>query len=217
MVQLHRCRVRRRFQRGCQENHSKRLLHQWGRPRIRRPPADAVYLLRQHKEQPSHHHCKGGKSKVYPWTPGTKSLLPLSKAKRSHLMRAKTRASTCRCKHTVGAVKPLCGLFWRRTASNPLREFKPNLRRFRADVQTGDDAHSEDFRQGRKSSRRKRGGLRLHPPLGHSGRQCRPHKGFCAFEALFYRLGCGTAMSENCRLQPPKTPCLQPLYRRLRA
>lgn len=63
MVQLHRCRVRRRFQRGCQENHSKRLLHQWGRPRIRRPPADAVYLLRQHKEQPSHHHCKGGKSK----------------------------------------------------------------------------------------------------------------------------------------------------------
>jgi len=160
---------------------------------------------------------KRSAKKVYPWTPGTKSLLPLSKAKRSHLMRAKTRASTCRCKHTVGAVKPLCGLFWRRTASNPLREFKPNLRRFRADVQTGDDAHSEDFRQGRKSSRRKRGGLRLHPPLGHSGRQCRPHKGFCAFEALFYRLGCGTAMSENCRLQPPKTPCLQPLYRRLRA
>lgn len=56
-------------------------------------------------------------------------------------------------KPNLRAVKPLCRLFRSRTASNPPGEHKPNLRRFWADIQTGDDAHLEDFRQGRKSSR----------------------------------------------------------------
>lgn len=55
--------VDRKFHIDTASNDDTRLLHQRGRPRIRRPPADAVHLLWQYQEQPSHHHFKGGKSK----------------------------------------------------------------------------------------------------------------------------------------------------------
>ena len=40
---------------------------------------------------------KQSAKKVCPWMPGTKSLPPRSRAKRSHSMRVKTRVPTCRC------------------------------------------------------------------------------------------------------------------------
>ena len=40
-------------------------------------------------------------------------------------------------------------------------------------------------REGRKVSRRKQGGLRLHPPCGHSSRKCRLQGDFRGFSAIF--------------------------------
>lgn len=61
---------------------------------------------------------------------------------------------------------------------------KPRYERLCGKCSTQSLPHLDPAREGRESSRRKQGGLRLHPPCGHSSRKCRLQGVFRGFSAI---------------------------------